>query len=171
MKLDQPTRFNHWNAVLALGAVAVLAAIITRDTGLYASVFGDEWTYSSNSRLAPIADAKIPSYLYLWIFRLTNQCGADFLSCARWLNAIFFVAAAPFIYAVLKPYTSPGKAVALTLVAIAAPANSFATLFMPESLYFFMFWVLSFVALRPYAARPWRYAVQCCTVLGGVKGR
>ncbi|MGO4781977.1 hypothetical protein AB4084_41460, partial [Lysobacter sp. 2RAB21] len=72
MKPDQPTRFNHWNAVLALGAVAVLAAIITRDTGLYASVFGDEWTYSSNSRLAPIADAKIPSYLYLWIFRLTN---------------------------------------------------------------------------------------------------
>ena len=166
MKLDQPTRFNHWNAVLALGAVAVLAAIIARDTGLYASVFGDEWTYSSNSRLTPIADAKIPSYLYLWIFRLTNQCGADFLSCARWLNAIFFVAATPFIYAVLKPYTSPGKAVALTLVAIAAPANSFTTLFMPESLYFFMFWVLSFMALRPYAARPWRYAAQCGAVLG-----
>lgn len=145
---------------------AILAGLIVRDHGLYASIFGDEWSYSSYARLGPISDAKLPSYLYLWIYRLTNQCGSDFLGCARVLNAVFFVAAAPFLFAIFRKFTGPGKAVALALTSIAAPANSFTVYFMPESLYYLFFWALSFFALRPYAQHPWSYGAISGLILG-----
>ncbi|WP_408953696.1 DUF7024 domain-containing protein [Lysobacter sp. Hz 25] len=166
MKYDPTAQKIPWNIVLLAGMAAILTGLMFRDHGLYASVFGDEWSYSSYSRLSPISDAKLPSYLYLWIYRLTNQCGSGFLDCARVLNAAFFVAAAPFLFAIFRKFTGPGKAVVLALASIAGPANSFTVYFMPESLYYLFFWILSFWVLRPYAQRPWSYGAVSGLILG-----
>lgn len=162
----QPRAWQRW--ILGAGGLAVFAALLLRDHGLYASVFGDEWSYSAYSRLGPIAEAKLPSYLYLWIFRATNLCGSGFLDCARVLNAALLVAALPLIYAVLRPYTRPALAAVLAVVCVAAPVNSYTAYFMPESLYYLLFWALALAVLRPYAQRPWRYGAVAGAILGAM---
>jgi len=158
--------WQRW--ILGTGGLAVFAALLLRDHGLYASVFGDEWSYSAYSRLGPVWDAKLPSYLYLWIFRATNLCGSGFLDCARILNAALLVAALPLIYRVLRAYTRPALAAALAVVCVAAPVNSYTAYFMPESLYYLMFWGLALAVLRPYAPRPWRYGAVAGAILGAM---
>ena len=79
------------------GLVLALLYMLQRDMGLYPTIFGDEWTYSSSSRLMLYKDALLPSYLYFSLYGLTSGCGDSFLDCSRIINAILFVAAAPFI--------------------------------------------------------------------------
>ncbi|UJB21364.1 MULTISPECIES: DUF7024 domain-containing protein [Lysobacter] len=156
--------WHRW--LLGAGGLALVAAMTLRDQNLYAALFADEWSYSSYSRLGAIHEAKLPSYLYLWIFRLTNQCGSEFLDCARVLNALLLLAALPLIYRVLRPYTRPALAALLALASLAAPVNSFAAYFMPESMYYLLFWVLAVAVLRPYAASPLRYGLTAGSILG-----
>ncbi len=133
---------------LFYSAVAVFLAILFRNTGLYPSVFADEYTYSTSSRLLPLADSAIPAYLYLAIYRVTNMSGDGFLTCARILNALFFVAAAPFIYLIAARVCTPRIASLVALLAVLGPINTYTAYFMPESLYFFSFWVMTWFLLR-----------------------
>lgn len=152
--------------LLGGGALALLAAMALRDQNLYAALFADEWHYSAYSRLGPVADSKLPSYLYLWIFRATNQCGDEFLDCARGLNALMLVAALPLIYRILRPHTTPGLAATLALLCVAAPVNSYAAYFIAESAYFLLFWLLATAVLRPYAGNPAAYGLTAGAILG-----
>ncbi|QQP97252.1 glycosyltransferase family 39 protein [Lysobacter enzymogenes] len=154
--------------LLGAGGLALLAAMALRDQNLYAALFADEWHYSAYSRLGPVADSKLPSYLYLWIFRITNQCGDEFLDCARALNAVLFVAALPLIYRVLRAYAPPLTAAALAVVCVAAPVNSYAAYFIAESMYFLLFWLLAVAVLRPYAGRPLAYGLSAGAILGAM---
>ncbi len=140
--------------------------IVIRNTGLYASVFGDEWTYSVSSRLTPLGKSPIPSYLYLWVYRLTNTCGSGFLECARILNAAFFVATTPFIYLSFRRFAQPGIASALALISICGPISTFTAYFMPESMYFFVFWAFLYFALVSCATPSVRYSLIIGTILG-----
>lgn len=155
---------HRW--LLGLGGLALLAAMSLRDQNLFAAVFADEWYYSAYSRLVPLAESKLPSYLYLWIFGLTRQCGSEFLDCARALNAAMLVAALPLIYRILRAYAPPLLAALLALACVAAPVNSYAAYFMPESMYFLLFWVWATAALRPYAPHPLRYGLLAGAILG-----
>ncbi|QWP75244.1 glycosyltransferase family 39 protein [Lysobacter sp. K5869] len=160
-------RANGWHRwLLGAGALALLAAMTLRDQNLYAAVFADEWYYSAYSRLVPLSDSKLPSYLYLWVFRLTSQCGSEFLDCARALNALMLVASLPLIYRILRPYAPPALAALAALACVAAPVNSYAAYFMPESMYYLMFWVLATAVLRPYTVHPARYGLTAGAILG-----
>jgi len=160
----RPTARHRW--LLGAGGAFLLAAMTLRDHNLYAAVFADEWYYSAYSRLLPLADAKLPSYLYLWVFRLTSQCGSEFLDCARTLNALMLVAALPLIYRILRPYAPAWLAALAALACVAAPVNSYAAYYMPESMYYLLFWVLATAVLRPYAARPASYGLIAGALLG-----
>lgn len=135
-------------ATLLAAMLAVFVYMVLRNGGQYASVFGDEWSYSSFSRLMPFRDTPVPSYLYYTVYRLTSSCGDGFLECARVLNAVFFVAAMPFIYLLSRQYMTRGIAMLVAVLAIMAPNNTYTSYFMPEAMYFFGFWVFSWSALR-----------------------
>lgn len=126
----------------------LLMAFGWRYHGMNAVVMADEWYYSSLTRLTPPADSSIPSYLYNAIYRTTTACGAGFLDCVRWLNAVFFLAAAPFIYLVGRRLLSARLASLVALLAMLGPVNSYTAYFMPESFYFFTFWITTWVAFR-----------------------
>lgn len=160
----RPTPWHLW--LLGAGGAFLLAAMTLRDQNLYAAIFADEWYYSAYSRLLPLADAKLPSYLYLWVFRLTNQCGSEFLDCARALNALMLVAALPLIYRILRPYAPAWLAALTALACVAAPVNGYAAYYMPESMYYLLFWVLATAVLRPYTARPANYGLVAGAILG-----
>ncbi|MFC5551317.1 DUF7024 domain-containing protein [Massilia aerilata] len=157
-------------ALFPLLSAAVLAAIfawmLVRSHGLNPTVLADEWYYSKMARLQPLAEAIVPSYLYLWLFGATKACGSGFLECARAGNALAFVAAAPFVYLIARSVAGRFSAAAIALLATLAPLNLYTAYFMPEALYYFGFCVLSWVALT---RRHWhwaQHALACGVLLG-----
>jgi phosphoglycerol transferase len=153
--------------LLCSGLVAVFIYLIYRNLGLYATVMADEWAYSSFARLVPSSKSQIPSYLYFWIFRQTNHAGASYLDCARLFNSIFYVAAGPFIYLLARRIMKPSVAAFVALISILGPSNTYTAYFMPESMYFFGFWVLSWFLFAYQDARPIVYGsvigfLLCC---------
>jgi phosphoglycerol transferase len=125
----------------------IFAWLLLRSRGLSPAVFADEWYYSKMSRLQPLSEAMVPSYLYLWIFRGSNACGDGFLDCVRIGNELFFVASAPFIYLIARRVTGKALSLFLTVLAMLAPFNLYTSFFMPEAMYYFGFAVLSWVSL------------------------
>lgn len=149
-------------------ALVLLVLLLMRNLGNYPSVFADEWYYSSFARLMNLAEAPIPSYLYLGLFAGTSACGDGFLECARLLNALLFVGAMPFIYLIARRLMAPWAAALVALLSLMAPVNLFTAYFMPEAAYFFAFWVCSWLAMRFGAApTPWR-AVAVGAALGAM---
>lgn len=132
-----------------LGALLVLLLLFGfRYHGMNAVVMADEWYYSSLTRLTAPADSSLPSYLYNAIYRTTTACGTGFLDCVRLLNTVFFLASSPFIYLLGRRVVSAHIASLVALLAMLGPVNSYTAYFMPESFYFFTFWVTSWVAFR-----------------------
>jgi len=136
---------NNW---LYLAAAILFLAFLFRNCGLYPVVFADEYYYSKFSRLLPLAYSTLPDYLYLAIYRLTNICGDGFLNCARILNTLLFIAAMPFIYLTTRRVSTRQMASLVALLAVLGPINSYTAYYMPEALYFFSFWLLTWFILR-----------------------
>jgi len=136
-------------------SVAVAAFLLLRSAGLLPAVFADEYLYSKLARQLPLSVSTIPDYLYLYIYKYTNICGSGFLECARIINILFFVGAAPFIYKSSKHFVSSKLSVFIAVLAIVGPINTYTTYFMPESFYFFAFWAFSCFALQLECTSRW----------------
>jgi phosphoglycerol transferase len=131
-----------------LGGAVLFITLLFRNSGLYPVVFGDEYLYSKFSRLIPFADSEFPNYLYLVIYRTTNLCGDGFLNCARILNTLFFVASTPFIYLTSRLVCTRDVASLVAILALLGPINSYTAYYMPDSLYYFSFWLLTWSVLQ-----------------------
>lgn len=153
----------------ALFLTALLAAFLyfaLRNVGLYPTVFGDEWSYSSFTRLMPFKDTQVPSYLFYTVYRLSNSCGDGYLECVRLINAVFYVCAAPFIYLIARQYMTRQMAAVVAMLAILAPANTYTGYFMPEAMYFWGFWVFSWSVLRALGRVDLRTVMISSAILG-----
>jgi phosphoglycerol transferase len=141
---------SDWNPrrVLPPALTAIFVLLAWRGAGRTATLFADEWYYSLFARLVPAVEALIPSYLYFGLFGLSSQCGPGFLDCVRLLNVLLLVATAPLIYLVARTVTNRGVATAIALLGVLAPINAFSLYFMPETAYFFAFWLFTWSALR-----------------------
>lgn len=152
--------------LLGLGMAGMLVFLLIRGSGIYPVVFADEWSYSSYSRLMPLSEAGVPSYLYLWLYSSTSVCVDGFLDCARVLNSLAIVLSMPFIYLVTRRVASSATAAFVAIVAVLGAFNTYAIYFMPESLYFLMFWLLTWLLLsRDGPASTWH-----ALVVGGLLG-
>ncbi|TFW30400.1 glycosyltransferase family 39 protein [Massilia horti] len=152
--------------VLAAMMAVALGALLVRNIGLNPAIFSDEWYYSKMARLDPVSAAMVPSYLYLWVFSASNACGDRFLDCVRVGNALFFVGGAPFVYLIARQVISPRLSLFATALSLLAPLNLHTTFFMPESMYYFGFCVLSWVALTRTGWHWATYAFTTGAVLG-----
>lgn len=153
-------------AAFALALVLVFLVLAVRNHGLYPLVFADEWSYSRAARLEPLAQSIVPSYLYLKLFGITNACGTGFLDCARLLNTLLFVAAAPFIYLCARRVTGKPAAALVALASLLAPINSHTAYFMPESTYFLGFWITSWLLLAWQGKADARLGLAAGVLLG-----
>jgi hypothetical protein len=149
-----------WKFVMFAGFAGVLAYLLSRNLGLHPNIFADEWYYSKMSRLMPLGEAIVPSYLYLWLFRATNACGTGFYDCVHIGNTVLFLAAAPLVYLVARQVAGKAPAFAVALMSALAPLNVYTAYFMPEATYYFGFWVLAWIALT---RTHWHLAVYALT--------
>ncbi len=162
-KFSQSSLISMLLLMTAMGTCFVY--LLLRNSGLFISV-PDEWVYSESSRLQPLSVAGVPSYLYFSLFRLTNYCGSGFIDCARVINCLSFICAMPFIYRVARLVVARGVALLVTLLAILGPISTYTAYFMPESLYFLFFWILSWCALLRIETKPVFYGA----ILGFIVG-
>lgn len=134
---------THNTTLLILAGISslVFLFLVFRNTGLYPTVFADEYTYSKLSRLLPLSESSIPGYVYLKLYSLTNYCGDGFLGCAKLINTSLFVSAIPFIYLSCRRIADSNSSLIVSLLAVTGPINSYTAYFMPESFYFLSFWI------------------------------
>lgn len=151
--------FKNLTRMAAIDAISIAALslifiifLTVLHHGLYPTVFSDEWVYSSAARLSPLSESVSPSYLYLLLFKNTNYCGSNFLDCARLINACFFAFALPFIYLISRRVMPRKTAIFIAVISLLGPINSYTAYFMPESLYFFSFWLFAWFVLTALPA-------------------
>ncbi|WP_288378434.1 glycosyltransferase family 39 protein [uncultured Massilia sp.] len=165
---DAARRSPTWPLALLLSLAVVAWFVYQRNHGLHPTVFADEWYYSRMARLVPLADAIVPSYLYLWIFGASASCGDGFLECVRAGNLAFYLAGSPFVYLTARRFTSAPVSFFLALLAALAPLNVYTAYFMPEATYYFGFCVLAWIALTRTGWHPVLYALAAGVVLGAM---
>lgn len=165
-QLKMVFRAHLWETGFALCLALLFAYLAQRHGGAYPSVFADEQIYSLSARMVPLRDATIPSYLYFSAYGLTDACGNGFLDCARYLNLVFFIGAAPFIFLATRALATRPAALMAALMSVAAPAKTYTAYFMPEAMYFFGFAVLTWLALARSAMHWAKYALATGAVLG-----
>jgi phosphoglycerol transferase len=166
MQVTNGPRFGASTAVTGIMALT-LVLLIVRSIGLYPSIFGDEYTYSTMSRLVPLSAVSIPDYLYFSIYKLTHLCGTGFMGCAKLFNALFFVAAAPFIYLTARRYCGTRISVLIVAISMLGPINSYTAFFMPEALFFLSFWVSISFFLSLDAQSPVKKWIIFGVMMGG----
>ncbi len=151
-------------------ALFVLVILLTRNCGVYPSVFDDEWIYSKFSRLAPAAQAPVPSYLFFLLFGFTRYAGEGFLEGARILNSCFFAVAMTFTYLVCRRVTSWKMALFVALISVLGPISAYSAFFMPESMYFCGFWFFAWFVLRGEKLNPQYLGIGSGVILGMMAG-
>lgn len=152
-------------AVAALFA-AIAAYLLLRTWGTQPQIMADEWSYSRMARLQELGESIVPSWLYLWLARGSNACGARFYDCIHIANVVFMVAAAPFVYGIGRLVARRAVALGVAVAATLAPLNLYTTYFMPETAYYFGFCALSWVALARSGWHPLRWSLALGVVLG-----
>ena len=138
---------KEWTILFAI-VLVIAVYLLFNNLGLYPIVMDDEYAYSKFTRLLPFSKSVFPNYLFFIVYRITNHCGEGFLDCARILNILFFVSAAPFIYLIGSRITGKKTALLITVLSLLAPVNVYTAFFMTESMYFFAFWVFTWFFLR-----------------------
>ncbi|HQW19725.1 MAG TPA: glycosyltransferase family 39 protein [Rhodocyclaceae bacterium] len=138
---------KEWTILFGI-VLVVAVSLFFKNLGLYPVVMDDEYAYSKFTRLLSFDRAVFPDYLYYIVYRITSSCGDSFLNCARLLNILFFVSAAPFIYLIGRQITGKKTALLIVVLSMLGPVNVYTAFFMPESMYFFVFWVFTWFFLR-----------------------
>ena len=141
-------------SVILLGAIVLLVYLNTRNAGLVPMVFGDEWMYNLFSRVEPASLSPRPMYLFFYVYGWASHCGEGFLDCARQINALFFALSLPLIYSVSRSFLPVGLSLFVAICSVFSPINTYSAFFMPESMYFFFFWLFTWVVVKGFESNP-----------------
>lgn len=111
-------------------------------------VFSDEFNYSFQSRKNNFSDNSLPNYLFFSVYRHTNFFGNSFLEAARIFNILFFIFGLFLIYILSKKKIGKNYAIVVTFLTFLGGNSTYTAYFMPESMYFALFWVLIFALME-----------------------
>ncbi|MDF9828229.1 phosphoglycerol transferase [Ereboglobus sp. PH5-10] len=139
---------THYLGLAALLVVAYHLFLSSIGQGI-PYVMADEWLYNESTRLLPIAEAKFPSYVYFILYKIIILFEKDFLAVVKYINIFIYVAALPFIHSICRLVASEKTSIGVATLALLLPFGSYTTYFMPESLYFLFFWILTWLLFYP----------------------
>lgn len=144
--------------IIVSGLFAAFIWLQARVQSILPAVMQDEYIYSIQSRKVPLAELDYPNYLYSLVYSSTNACGINYYSCAKNLNLVFFAGFVAIIYFLSLHFLGKWWAFGLSVAALLSPLGAYTSLFMPESMYFFLA-LASLVALwwASKAAFWWQY--------------
>jgi phosphoglycerol transferase len=151
--MRKPSVYPESNVTIHISYLLILSGVfaffVVRAWAMYPSVFPDEYVHSRAARLIPFESAEIPGYLFYLVYSLTGLFENNFLIAARVLNAAFFVAGSYIVYLTARKFMSPFAALVIGTISVLSPMNTYTTYFMPESMFYFLFWVMIYFLLNP----------------------
>lgn len=129
--------------------VPFIAALISigRVWPVLPAVMQDEYVYSIQARFTPFSEQILPNYLFSWLYSGTSVCGADFYSCGKGLNVLFFFATLAFIFLIARRLLSVTWGAMIATVVAFSPIHVYVSYFMPEAMYFAFITATIYVAL------------------------
>ena len=144
-----------------LGALAAVAGwVFYRVNQVNPAILGDEYLYSINARHAapwdPSPAGDFSNYLFNLVYSSTNVCGPAFYTCGKILNLIFFVGFLSVIFIIAKRFLNYWVALAFTVAAGLSPISVYTSMFLPESMYFFMISLVFLAVLKAAESYAWK---------------
>ena len=140
------SRYFEW---LALAAASVVSywILTARLVGVNVSVLVDEYSYVLDAHHRDLSETAYPNHLFQLFYSTTKECGPEFYSCARSLNALFVIGSGIIVYLFAK-YMSKRYwiASAAFVVSVFGSMGTYTAYFMPEAIFNF-FMVAFFYAL------------------------
>ena len=147
--------------------VATLLAFVSlglwlfwRVNGINPAILGDEYLYSVNSRHASPWEASpagdFSNYLFNLVYSSTNLCGFQFYSCVKSLNIVFFLGFIFLIFTVALKFLRFWAALLFSIAAGVSPISIYVSMFLPESMYFFMIGLVLLTTLRAGESYTWQ---------------
>lgn len=156
-------QLKDWKNLAFVGALlAVGGWVYSRVWMVNPAILGDEYLYSINARHAapwdPSPAGDFSNYLFNLVYSSTNLCGSAFYTCGKLLNLVFFLAFVVLIFAIAKKYMNFWIAFAFAILTGLSPMSVYTSMFLPESMYFFMlsivlWWVIK--AGKTYSWKDW----------------
>lgn len=148
--------------------VPFIAALISigRVWPVLPAVMQDEYVYSIQARFTPFAEQLYPNYLFSWLYSSTSACDADFYSCGKGLNVLFFFATLAFIFLIARSLLSVTWGAMIATVAAISPIHVYISYFMPEAMYFAFITATIYVALIAGAKHKLTWWVATGALLG-----
>ena len=145
-------------ALLIIGLGALVLLTLLHLALPFPFILDDEYRYSQLARHGlPLPGSRVgifPVFLYLSTFSWVSRCGDGFLQCARFMNVLFLVASLLPAYRTARLFMDRKLAVVIAAFAIAAPVHTYTTYFMPETMYFFLFWIFVWLVLSRLRGHP-----------------
>ena len=124
-------------AALVMTATPLLGPFIFSDEGTYSLTIQEGWNLPIR-----FSNATIPNYLFYAIYHVAFlKAQSQSLIIARILNALFLSATAVIFFVMLRNYLRTGEASVVAIALALSYFGIFSILFMPESLFFFLFWL------------------------------
>jgi phosphoglycerol transferase len=124
------------------------------------AILGDEYLYSINARHAapwdPSPAGDFSNYLFNLVYSSTNLCGEAFYSCGKILNLIFFIGFLIVIFIIAIRFLNYWVALAFTVAAGLSPISVYTSMFLPESMYFFMISLVFLAVLKAAESYAWK---------------
>lgn len=129
-------------AIVVTSMLALSLWNYSRIAQINPAILQDEWIYQVTSRL-DIPWSQSPSYdfgnyLFNLVYSSTNLCGEAFFSCAKILNLFFLATFALALFAIAIRFMAFWWAFALLVAIYLSPVSIYASMYLPESIYFAM---------------------------------
>ena len=115
----------------------------------YPVVLSDEALYSLHAKFLnnPHFAPTMPNILYFYLYHPTAWFGVNHAVVAKIFNAGFFGLALFPLYATARQFLSSIAAYMFSVLVVCSPISSYSVYIMPESMYFFIFWVLVYIVV------------------------
>jgi len=153
--------FKDWRSIVLISVLAGVAGwIFSRLVMVNPAILGDEYLYSINARHAapwdPSPAGDFSNYLFNLAYSSTNLCGDAFYTCGKILNLIFFIGFLIVIFIIAVRFLNYWVSLAFTVAAGLSPISVYTSMFLPESMYFFMLSLVFLSVLKAAESYAWR---------------
>ena len=163
MKTIQATFGKKWQLNLA-SLVAVLvgtsAWVFNQVKDINPAILQDEWVYLVTSRLYSPWAQDLPfdfgNYLYNLVYGSTNLCGEAFYTCAKVLNLAFIQGFALTLFVIALRFLPFWGALAFYGAAALSPTSVYASMYLPEPMFFFLLGLTLLAILRAANNASWK---------------
>jgi len=149
-----------------LAPLALALWSISRVWNVLPSILGDEYVYASQAKHLPLAEQFYSNFLFSLVMGYTNYCGTEFYTCAKTINAFFFLGTVLLTFLIAIRFLSFRWSIFAASVTALSPIAVPVSYFMPETMYFSMMTLTIWLTLVISKGTSWLFWIVSGLSLG-----